>query len=101
MVNMVEFADFNGNYRTIDRSYFPILVRFMEREQLIDSIDDKIHTIEKVNNTLNVLYTLDNNLKVDINSIFILHKDDELDLIGRLNDYFGSGNYKALEVDLS
>jgi len=98
---MVEFADFNGNYRTIDRSYFPILVRFMEREQLVDLIDDKIHTSEKINNTLNILYTLDDSTQVDTNSIFILDKDDELDLVGRLNNYFGNNNYRALEVDLS
>ena len=98
---MVEFADFNGNYRTIDRSYFPILVRFMEREQLVDLIDDKIHTSEKINNTLNILYTLDDSTQVDTNSIFILDKDDELDLVGRLNNYFGNNNYRAFEVDLS
>ena len=98
---MVEFADFNGNYKTIDRSYFPILVRFMEREQLVDLIDDKIHTSERINNTLNVLYTLDDNTQVDTNSIFILNKDDELDLVNRLNNYFGNNNYRAFEVDLS
>jgi len=96
---MVEFADFNGNYRTIDRSYFPILVRFMEREQSVDLIDDKIHTIEKINNTLNVLYTLDDNIQVDTNSVFILDKDDELDLVGKLNNYFGNKNYRAFKVD--
>jgi len=98
---MVEFADFNGDYRTIDRSYFPILVRFMEREQLVDCIEDKIHTIEKINNTLNVLYTLDDNTQVDTNSVFILDKDDELDLVSKLNNYFGNDNYQAFEVDLS
>jgi len=103
---MVEFVDFNGVYQNIDRSNFPILVKYLERQLDVDYINESLEVQTSIINPLKILYTLESNIenlnsKIELNenSVFLLNKEDELDLVSKLNDYFGSDNYRALIID--
>jgi hypothetical protein len=103
---MVEFVDFNGVYQNIDRSNFPILVKYLERQLDVDYINESLEVQTSIINPLKILYTLESNIEnlnskieVNENSVFLLNKEDELDLVSKLNDYFGSDNYRALIID--
>jgi len=103
---MVEFVDFNGLSQNIDRSNFPILVKYLERQLDVDYINESLEVQTSIINPLKILYTLESNIenlnsKIELNenSVFLLNKEDELDLVSKLNDYFGSDNYRALIID--
>ena len=103
---MVEFVDFNGLSQNIDRSNFPILVKYLERQLDVDYINESLEVQTSIINPLKILYTLESNIEnlnskieVNENSVFLLNKEDELDLVSKLNDYFGSDNYRALIID--
>ncbi|MEK9774282.1 MAG: hypothetical protein VW380_00420 [Candidatus Woesearchaeota archaeon] len=103
---MVEFVDFNGVYQNIDRSNFPILVKYLERQLDVDYINESLEVQTSIINPLKVLYTLESNIenlnsKIEINenSVFLLNKEDELDLVSKLNEYFGLDNYRAFIID--
>lgn len=103
---MVEFVDFNGVYQNIDRSNFPILVKYLERQLDVDYINESLEVQTSIINPLKILYTLESNIEnlnskieVNENSVFLLNREDELNLVSKLNEYFGSDNYRAFIID--
>ena len=103
---MVEFVDFNGVYQNIDRSNFPILVKYLERQLDVDYINESLEVQTSIINPLKILYTLESNIEnlnsnieVNENSVFLVNREDELNLVSKLNEYFGSDNYRAFIID--
>lgn len=103
---MVEFVDFNGVYQNIDRSNFPILVKYLERQLDVDYINESLEVQTSIINPLKILYALESNIEnlnskieVNENSVFLVNREDELNLVSKLNEYFGSDNYRAFIID--